>query len=135
MKINYIIVLIVVLFVGVLVYFKYAHTNNQNTQVEDPDAQVIKQLREQGDIHEKEHVVDFFLYFPDEDSANRASNDIHILGFEPIVEKRSDKEFVILIKNKMKISLKDMKDIRVKFDQISSKYQGDYDGWGTEIEK
>jgi hypothetical protein len=46
------------------------------------DAQVIEQLKNAGSDLSKPHPIDFFLYLPTEESANRTAETLRGLGYE-----------------------------------------------------
>jgi hypothetical protein len=101
-----------------------------------PDQQVLDQLRGAGSNLEKPHPVEFFLYFPTEELADRAAGEIKAEGFDIKVELGADKSSWLCQATKQMIPrYEDLTRIRKRFDEIARKFQGEYDGWGTPVVK
>ncbi len=108
-----------------------------NSQKEtDPDQQVLDQLKKAGSDLAKLHNIEFFLYFPTEDSANRAAEDIRKVGCNVKVELGADKtSWLCFAKKEMIPKHSELVKLRKRYNEIAQKLNGEYDGWGTEIVK
>jgi regulator of RNase E activity RraB len=101
-----------------------------------PDQQVLDQLSAAGSNLERPHPIEFFLYFPTEELANRAASEIKAEGFNVKVELGADKSsWLCLATRQMTPRYEDLTRIRKRFDEIARKFQGEYDGWGTPVVK
>ncbi|MBL7686554.1 MAG: ribonuclease E inhibitor RraB [Bdellovibrionaceae bacterium] len=102
---------------------------------EDKDAKTLEQLKGLGDDSKKEHKVDFFFSFKSEAGAKAVADELTKEGWpNPIVEASKGRVAMILSK-RLVPSLTRMQSLRLKFDALAFKNDGEYDGWGTEVEK
>ena len=108
-----------------------------NSQKEtDPDQQVLDQLKKAGSNLSKPHQIEFFLYFPTEDSANRAAVDLRKVECNVKVELGADTTSWLCLATKQMIPKhSEFLKLRKTFNEIAQKLNGEYDGWGTEIVK
>lgn len=86
-----------------------------------------------GSLHsnvDKEHVVDFFFYGTSDKAAICLSKALDREG----VKSKSGKSEGTFSRS-MKISLREMRILRKKFELVAAKCDARYDGWGTELEK
>lgn len=103
---------------------------------QDPDEQVIVQLRKAGSNLTLPHNIEFFLYFPTQEAPNKSANRIEPKGFKVEVKNASaGSEWLCLATKKMIPSLENLQENRIYFDDLTSSLGGVYDGWGTEIEE
>lgn len=101
----------------------------------DPDEQVIVQLEKAGSNLTLPHNIEFFLYFPNQESANESANRIELKGFKVEVKNvATGSEWLCFATKKMIPSLENLQETRIYFEDISTSLGGVYDGWGTEIE-
>lgn len=107
-------------------------------RIADPDEMVIAQLKKAGSDLSKPHHVDFFLYFSSEVAANNVKG--IILKQYPddkirVDRSPTDEKFCCQIERVMVPTLEAMQEARVYFDDLSSRFGGNYDGWGTPVVK
>jgi len=102
----------------------------------DPDESVLIQLRKAGSNLSKPHEIEFFLYFPTEAIAEQAASHIREEDFEVTVKQAAKgSDWLCFATKKMVPEFAALQEIRRKFDSLSSSLGGEYDGWGTPIEK
>lgn len=101
---------------------------------EDPDLQVLRQLEAAGSDLSKEHLIEFFLYFPTEAEARAAAGEIAADDFDAVVEPAaSDGLWLCFARKSMVPDHQLLVDIGATFESIADRYGGEYDGWGTEV--
>ena len=110
----------------------------------EEDLLVLGRLEELGSDLTKPHKVDFFMYFPSEEGAESAAREIEKQGYtvkllrmmpswwkrffdKPIWSCRATKTFVPDKETILETS--------ASFDEIAQRFDGEYDGWGTELVK
>ena len=103
----------------------------------DQDIQVLAQLMTHGSDLTKPHSVDFFLYLPTEEAAQKAANQIQLLDFETEVAPPPEgySTWGCKATKSMVPELATIKEIGANFTRIASSLNGQYDGWGTPIVK
>jgi hypothetical protein len=102
----------------------------------DPDQQKLDQVMKAGSDLTKPHNIKFFLYFPTEEAANRAAEDLRKEGFNIKVEVGADKSSAVCFATKEMIpTYSELVKLRKRFNEITRKLNGEYTGWGTEIVK
>lgn len=102
----------------------------------DLDQAVLLQLRKAGSDLAKPHHIDFFLYFPTQDVADKAALTIRHVGFEVKVQKAARGDlWLCLAKKTMVPELPDLQKIRRDFVSLAASMNGEYDGWGTPVAK
>ena len=102
----------------------------------DLDKAVLVQLRKAGSDLSKPHKIEFFLYFPSHSAAEQAASQIRKAGFQVEVEIASkDNNWLCFATKTMVPELSALRRIRSDFDSLAASLKGDYDGWGTEVEK
>ena len=106
------------------------------TTREEADLQTLNRLEEAGSDLSKPHEMEFFLYFPEEASANAAAGDIRDQGF--VVEVKPSEEgsdWLCFAVKTMVPTYEDIVAISREFGAIAEAYGGEYDGWGTLVVK
>jgi len=93
---------------------------------------VIVQLRKHSNLA-KPHEIEFFLYFPAQEIAERAAEQIRERGFHvevrpPIPE---DDRWLAFATKSMLPKLEVLEEIRRDFTVLTESLGGEYDGWGT----
>lgn len=102
----------------------------------DLDRVVLDQLEQAGSDLSKPHDVDFFLYFPSEQAANEAAKEINLEVDNLNVELGADDVNWLCFGTKSVVpELDELLRLRIRFNEIANKYDGMYDGWGTEVVK
>jgi regulator of RNase E activity RraB len=108
----------------------------QKSEKTDLDQQVLEQLKKAGSDLLKPHTIEFFFYFPNEKLANQAAQDIKVEVDDLEVELGADKKNWLCFATKRMVPKHDeLVRLRKRFNQIARKYDGEYDGWGTLVEK
>ena len=103
---------------------------------QSPDGQVIAQLVKAGSNLSKTHNIEFFLYFPTQQSAEKIAEKLNNDGFSTTVKQStSSKEALLQAKKSMLPLESELAALREKLNTLSVSEGGIYDGWGTEIEK
>lgn len=99
---------------------------------EQADLETLNRLKEAGSDLSKPHEMEFFMYFPDEDSANAAAADIREQGFAVEVRPAGDgSEWLCFATMTMVPTYEDIVAIGREFNTVAESYGGQYDGWGT----
>lgn len=102
----------------------------------DLDELVLVRLRKAGADIAKPHNIEFFFYFPSQAVADQAAAHIRDSGFQVVVEKsaRGD-DWLCLATKTMVPDLSVLQNIRKDFERLATSLNGEFDGWGTEVEK
>lgn len=102
----------------------------------DPDGEVLFQLCQSGSNLGKPHPIEFFLYFPDQENANKAKVELIARGFHVEVNRSAAGfEWLCFVKKEMVPNHKALVSLRDTLNVLAGKYFGQYDGWGTPIAK
>lgn len=102
----------------------------------DPDEAVIRQLQKAGSDLSKPHHIDFFLYLPSEASADKVASIIRTEGFAgEVVPPEKDSMWLCSATKTMVPDVSELQRIRREFNGLTGELGGNYDGWGTEVEK
>ncbi|MBL8518911.1 MAG: ribonuclease E inhibitor RraB [Betaproteobacteria bacterium] len=100
------------------------------------DARVITQLEHAGANLARDHPVEFFLYFPSREAADRAAVKVAALGMEvKVSESRGAKPWLVFGTRLMVPREREMARLRTLLDAIAAEERGEYDGWGTPVVK
>jgi regulator of RNase E activity RraB len=102
----------------------------------DWDKTVLERLRQHGSDLSKAHDIEFFLYFPSQAAAEKASRNIMASGFEVKVNEAAEtRSWLCLATKTMVPDLAALQKIRRDFMALAESLDGLYDGWGTEVVK
>jgi len=102
----------------------------------DLDESVLIRLRKAGSDLSKPHNIEFFLYFPTQIIAEQAASRIRDEGFEVKVEKAAKGDTWLCFATKTMVpKLPALRKIRQDFGSLADSLNGEYDGWGTEVQK
>ena len=100
------------------------------------DESVLIQLERAGSDLSKPHKIEFFLYFPSQSVAERAALRIREAGFQVEVRRAAKgNDWLCLATKTMIPELSALEEIRRDFSSLAASLKGEYDGWGTPIEK
>jgi regulator of RNase E activity RraB len=104
--------------------------------IEDPDGATLDELARAGSDLTREHLIEFYLYFPQEAAANETSALLQQDGFETRLS-RNDKEqdWTLLATRRMRPELAPLRAMRDRLTTLVGEKGGTYDGWGTEVER
>jgi len=98
------------------------------------DKAVVDNITTHGGDLEKARYVDFFLYFKNEYDATCVEIELINLGFKTEVNQNSyDNKWGCYAHKKMIVTTERLIDIGDWLEALAEKYNGIYDGWGTEI--
>ena len=93
-------------------------------------------MEKAGSNLSKPHDIEFFLYFPTEELANQAAEEVKKEGCSVKVELGADESAWLCFATKRMIPKHaELMRLRKRFNDIAFKYQGEYDGWGTGVVK
>jgi hypothetical protein len=102
----------------------------------DVDQQVLDQLREAGSDLSKPHPLEFYLYFPTEESAHRAAERIADDGFSVEVKRAAQRsDWMCYVTKRMAPKRTEIAAIGSRFRSLAREFGGEYDGWETEVVK
>jgi len=100
------------------------------------DALVLDQLVAAGSDLSRPHAIEFFLYFPTEEAAQKAAEEIRHKAFGTRVERAAQgPNWLCLATKSMVPDLGAIEGIRTDFHRIAQSFAGEYDGWGTPVVK
>ena len=106
----------------------------RSKQKTDPDQLVLVQLRKSGSALSKPHKIEFFLYFPSQSFAEKASLEIRDSGFDVEVKRAAQGDSWLCFATKTMVpALPDLQKIRQTFMALAGSMDGEYDGWGTQV--
>jgi hypothetical protein len=99
-----------------------------------PDGLVIAQLREHSNVT-KPHEIEFFLYLPTQQAAERAARDLTARGFKVEVSPpiSDDPKWPAFATKSMVPRLEALEEIRHDLTALAESLGGAYDGWGTPL--
>ncbi len=104
---------------------------------ENPDEAVLDLLQLSSADQSKKRSVDFYLYFPTEETAKMADAKLTSLGFEVEIGKmefKTDMKWLCLASKKIHPDLQTLMFIRKAMERIAEKWNGFYDGWETMLD-
>jgi len=102
----------------------------------DPDTVVLTQLKKAGSDLSKIHPVEFFLYFPNEQNAQKAADYIRAQVFQADVKRAAQGDEWLCVAKKLIVpSPEALQEIRRDFSAMARGLGGQYDGWGTPVIK
>jgi len=109
---------------------------NDKSAASPDDKMVLEQLREAGSDLSKPHVLEFYLYFPAEQSAHQAAEKLESEGFEGELKPSvGEATWLCLVRKRMVPELNEIVAMRRKLSSLAKEFKGEYDGWETRIEK
>lgn len=102
----------------------------------DLDQQVLDQLKKAGSDMSKPHNIEFFLYFENQEAADRAAKQVEKDVENAKVQRAAnDSAWLCFATKRMVPDHEELVRLRKRFNSIASESQGEYDGWGTEVVK
>jgi regulator of RNase E activity RraB len=99
---------------------------------ENPDIAAIQELEKAGSQTDAVHEIRHYLYFPREDSANAAAQQLTKLGLEAAVEQRGNKWAVIARHNMVPLA-DSLESFRNQLEKVAEASGGEYDGWEAAV--
>jgi regulator of RNase E activity RraB len=101
----------------------------------DGDAATLDQLAHAGSDLTREHNIEFFLYLPDEESAQAVARQLQEEGVLVEVSRAADgADWLCLVKQRMIPDMAGLRGFRERLTAVAQAHNGEYDGWGTEVE-
>jgi hypothetical protein len=100
----------------------------------DPDADTVEALRAAGADAGQPHRIEFYLYFPAADAADRVAELLRAQGFDTAVQPGDDAaDWLCLATRAMVPEVAELRRLREDFTALALAHQGAYDGWGAEV--
>ena len=101
-----------------------------------PDAQVIAQLKKAGSDLSKPHPIEFFLYVPTREAADRLAAKVRESHFRAEVKPAAQgSEWLVLATKSLVPTVANLVEVRNQFTALAVAEKGEYDGWGTPVVK
>jgi hypothetical protein len=100
------------------------------------DKDVLDQLRSAGSDLTKPHHIDFYLYLPSEADAEAAATELRSMGYSVTVRPGANEiNWVCVASRAMMPTTRELRDARVVFKRLATRYRGAYDGWEAAIQR
>lgn len=99
----------------------------------DPDAKVIKALKQNGSDTTKPHWIDFYFDFDQENDAKKMVEALKTVGFGAVYTDNEDGSHGCIAKKHMVPDLSTMRAMTTRFRELAIRMGGVYDGWGAEV--
>jgi regulator of RNase E activity RraB len=101
----------------------------------DGDAATLDELAHAGSDLSRQHTIEFFLYLPDQAAAEAVAAGLRSEGLTVDVNRAADgADWLCLIRQRMVPDMAGLRSWRVRLTALAEAHQGQYDGWGTEVE-
>jgi hypothetical protein len=102
----------------------------------DVDQGVLDQLREAGSDLRKPHAMEFYLYFPTQESARKVATEIENDGFTVEVKTAPQgSHWLCYVTKRMVPERAKIAATGKRFKALAKKFDGEYGGWETSVEK
>ncbi|HKX30484.1 MAG TPA: ribonuclease E inhibitor RraB [Blastocatellia bacterium] len=102
----------------------------------DGDQQILDQLRAAGSNLNKPHAMEFYIYLPTRESAERVATEIESEGFQVEVKRAPQgAAWLCFVTRRMVPERAKIAAIGKRFNALARRFDGEYDGWLTSIEK
>ena len=99
------------------------------------DAEVVAKLAEIGSDMSKEHLLEFYFYFPTEEAAESVAAALAEDGYEiESSEATSEQQWSMVVSKRMLPDAAELERLREEFTLLVEPVQGEYDGLGAGIE-
>jgi hypothetical protein len=100
----------------------------------DPDADTVAALRAAGADPGQPHRIEFYLYFPAAEVADRVAEELRTQGFDTAVQPDDGAaDWLCLASRTMVPDVEELRRLRSAFVSLALTHQGAYDGWGAEV--
>lgn len=101
----------------------------------DADGDALRSLLKDGLDFKRQHVVEFFVAVPDENTGLKLSQVLKTEGFNCFLDQDDETdEWSCCCSRKMKLEYVELVKIQKKLDQISQPHGGYADGWGVFVD-
>lgn len=98
------------------------------------DKRVVDVLTSLGSDPNREHPVEFFLYFPEEYQAYAVAAELSNLSFNTIVSySENGDDWLCFAVKALKPTTDRLVELGNWMEELAEKYNGHYDGWGTPV--
>lgn len=125
---------IALIVIALLLGVAFCSFGQQATAPPVNDDAVIDQLRLAGSDLSKPHPIDFYLYAPTQESAERIARVLSHKGFKVKVEQTAtDTEWLTLATKEVIPTSAALADIRRDLTALALSEHGDYDGWEAPV--
>ncbi len=103
----------------------------------DPDAKVLWQLAKAGSDLSKVHEPDFAFTVLDKSNAHALAKELSEHGYKSTIYEPDDEypHYEVVGVKRMVLELDLLNNISKDFEALANKHNGEYLGWGTEIEE
>jgi hypothetical protein len=103
--------------------------------MEDPDGATLDELARAGSDLTREHLIEFYLLFPREETARAVAVILQGEGFDTrMSQNEKEKDWTLLATRRMRPELAPLRAVRDRLTALVAERGGTYDGWGTEVE-
>lgn len=103
--------------------------------VTDGDAATLDELAHAGSDLSRPHIIEFFLYFPEQQAAELVAEGLRSEGLTVEVSPAAEEtDWLCLIRRRMVPDMAGLRSWRERLTALAEAHQGVYDGWGTEVE-
>jgi hypothetical protein len=99
----------------------------------DGDAATLRALEKVGADLTKPRELEFFLYFPSEQSARSAASQMEADFVVEVSPPAEGSIWLVLAKNTLVPKREVIAEIGNRFSALASRYGGKYDGWGSPV--
>lgn len=99
-----------------------------------PDDQaVLRSLKEAGSDLSRPHPVNHYLYFPKEDSAHRAAQELRAEGYDIQLRLGADGVNWLVLASRVVVPEPEVvEQIVSRMESLAAAFEGEYDGWEAE---
>ncbi len=99
--------------------------------IEDADELILRSLQESGIDVTHDLPLDFLLYFPGEHEARLAMRDGERAGYDAEIHPppSEDLDWMVVLSRRMTPSLVQLKEERVRLDELAAAHDGEFEGW------
>lgn len=106
-----------------------------NSSAQDGDAATLDELAHAGSDLTREHNIEFYLYVPQESDAQDIAAQLRAEGLAVEITRASDdSSWLCLVQRRMIPDMAGLRSCRERFTALAEHHDGEYDGWGTEVE-
>lgn len=130
-------VLIAIGLLGVFLLLRGGRAARQTVEhvPQDGDAATLDELAHAGSDLTREHNIEFYLYLPEQADAETVADQLRDEGFAVEVTRAAeDTAWLCLAQRKMIPDMAGLRRYRERFTDLAESHNGEYDGWGTEVE-
>jgi regulator of RNase E activity RraB len=103
----------------------------------DPDAEVLAAMANAGADLSKPHDAEFALVFPSAKSARAATKELGKLGYSATMgtSEVNDEDVWVTVNKRVVLDPMVLRVITTDLKRVAEQHQGEFDGWGAEIEE